>query len=292
MIDRLEKEYREFGPWILEIKSQEDVPDLFRRQYTFDSSVVCALKIPVPMDRRQAKKGMDFYRSVISFNRDEIQILEKSWTEINIKKISYINIRALKNMIDLLEAELTIYTEEENYSVRYSSVSEDIINNVIAIIRGRYLQNSESCRIMTEYKGEITDQLFRNLINISGEKEHLIPVNFQKSVPARKENMKLKDYIMLNYRFELQSYIFMRTEKELVAVNRNKGIRKKREVDYSYNYTFIPFSNIESVEFIPDPEFKEIYILNIKPGKALSLSFPVSKETINDFSEISDIYSY
>ena len=53
-MDRLEKEYREFGPWILEIKSADDVPDLFINYYTFSSSVECALKIPIPLDRRKA----------------------------------------------------------------------------------------------------------------------------------------------------------------------------------------------------------------------------------------------
>ena len=291
-IDRLEKEYREFGPWILEIKSEEDIPDLFRKQYSYSSDVECALKIPIPMDRRQAKKGMDFYRSIVSFNRAEIIILEKSWTEITEKKILYKDIKAVKNMIDLLEASLTLFTADENFSIKYSSVSEEIINNVITILRKKYSEDSDPCRIETEYEGKITDQLFRNLISISGKNYSLIPLSFQKTTTVKRENTSIKDYLLFNFKLELQSYIFMRTEKELVAVTRNMEIKKKRAVDYSYNYTYIPFSNIEFIDFIPEPEFPDIYILRISLSASASISFVTSGQTKKDFAEIIDIYSY
>ncbi len=132
-MDRLEKEYREFGPWILEIQSADDIPDLFMDSYEFSSSVECALKIPIALDRRKAEKGMNFYRSIVSFNIDEIIILENSEDSITEVKVPYSSIKAVKNMVDLLEAELTIFTENKNHSIKYNSVSEEMMKNVIEI---------------------------------------------------------------------------------------------------------------------------------------------------------------
>ena len=166
------------------------------------------------------------------------------------------------------------------------------MNKVIDILRNKYTVNSETCRIESEFTGKISDQLFRNLINISEKKEKLIPLSFQKTLPVKKTNRDIMDYILFNFSLELQSYIFMRTDKELVAVNRNREIKKKRAVDYSYNYTYIPFSNIKTAEFIPDPEFPGIYIFNIILENSKALSFITARQTKEDLNEIIDIYSF
>ena len=291
-MERLEKEYREFGPWIIEIKSEDDIPHLFANHFTYSSSVECALKIPIALERRKAAKGMDLYRSVVSFNTDEIIILEKTEEGITEIKVPYSSIKAVKNMVDLLEAVLTIFTENKNHSIKYNSISEEIMNNVIEIIREKYRLNTEDCRIETQFKGEVTDQLFRNLINLSRKKEEITAVSFQKTKNTKKVNMTLKDYILFNFNMELQSYIYLRTKKELIAVTRNKEIKKKRAVDYSYNYTYIPFSNIHSAVFVPDQDYKDIYRLKISLEKSDQLEFTASAQTKEDFTEILDIYSY
>ena len=291
-MDRLEKEYREFGPWILEIKTDEDVPDLFRNSYTFNDSVEAAIKIPIPLDRRQAKKGMDFYKSIVSFNKNELVILEKTEKGISSEVFSYDRIKAVKNMIDLLEAVITIYTDTKIHKIKYNSVSEDLMNKILDVLREKYAANTETCRIESEFTGEITDQLFRNLLNISARKDKLTALSFQKNLSVKKVNRSIKDYILFNFNLELQSYIFLRTDKEFIAVNRNREIKKKRAVDYSYNYTYIPFSNIKSAEFIPDPQFPDIYILNVSLENNTVLSFTTSKQTKEDLNEIIDIYSY
>ena len=117
-MDRLEKEYREFGPWILEIKTEDDVPDLFKNHYSFNDSVESAIKIPIPLDRRQAKKGMDFYKSIVSFNKDEVIILENTENGITNEHFSYSRIKAVKKMIDLLEAVLKIYTDNKEHRIK------------------------------------------------------------------------------------------------------------------------------------------------------------------------------
>ncbi len=285
-MDRYEKEYREFGPWILELKTDDDVPDLFRSCYKFDSSVECAVKIPIPLDRRQAEKGMDFYRSIVSFNKEEVVILEKAENGISTDVISYQSIKAFKNMIDLLEAELTLYTETKSCTIKYSSVSEDIMNRVIGILREKYIKESDHYNFSTEYRGKITDTLFRNLINDSNNKGAVTAVSFQETVPVKKDRLNIMDIVSLNFSLELQSYIFLKSEKELIAVNRNKEIKKRRAVDYSYNYTYIPFFNIKSAEFIPYPEFPDIYIFKISLKNSETLSFLCLKQTKTEFREI------
>ena len=229
---------------------------------------------------------MDLYRSVVSFNADEVIILEKSAEGIRREKIAYSSIKAVKNSVDLLEAALTIFTENKNHSIKYNSVSEEMMNDVIEIIRKKYRKHSEECRIETEFEGTITDQLFRNLINISGKKEKITAVSFQKTKKLKKINMTFQDYIHFNFNLELQGYIYLRTDKELIAINRNKEIKKKRAVDYSYNYTYIPFSNIHSAVFIPDPDYKDIYKLKVSLEKSDQIEFTSSGQTKEDFAEI------
>ena len=291
-MERLEKEYREFGPWILEIKSDDDVPDLFRKNYAYNNSVEIAIKIPIPLDRRQAKKGMDFYKSIVSFNKDEVSVFRKNRKEITSEHFSYDKIKAVKNMVDLLEAVMTIYSDGKIHTIKYNSVSEELMNKVLYTLRKKYIVNTEKCSIESEFKGEITDQLFRNLLKISSIKEKITPLSFQENLPVKKTNRNIKDVIFLNYNMELQSYIFFMTEKEFIAVNRNKEIKKKRAIDYSYNYTYIPFSNIKTAEFIPDAQFPGIYILCISLENSEKLNFTTSKQTKDDLNEIIDIYSY
>lgn len=66
-----------FGPWILPVRTPDDLPPLFRTA-TDLSGARLALKVPRPIERRDARAGMDLYDRLVLVRDDGIELLTRA----------------------------------------------------------------------------------------------------------------------------------------------------------------------------------------------------------------------
>lgn len=136
-------EYDRFGPWILEVSDIDPMPPVFSPYVIEEEQALLILKIPRPMERRDLSPGEHMYDYLVSLFDDRIEILVRDADEAVRFKLLYKNIVALKHSEDLLDGHMVIYTPEIAYDLPYSTVSVDLIRQVLDIIRERYTSSGE-----------------------------------------------------------------------------------------------------------------------------------------------------
>jgi DNA-binding MarR family transcriptional regulator len=130
------EEYNAYGPWIVKVTSEMDMPPRFRPFYAADKDAQILLKVPRKEDRRELRPGMDLYRDVIAlFDRgltlrrlgpDGIYTLEFPWDRI----------AAIGCENDLLKGIWTIYAADgSRVDLEYNRVSVDTINTATDFVR-------------------------------------------------------------------------------------------------------------------------------------------------------------
>lgn len=276
-MESLKKEYDNFGPWLLEVRCQEEVPPLFREHYTYHSDIKTAIKIPVHIERRNAKPGDILYRSLVSFSDKEVAIYELKGNTVSEKRIAYTSIHAIQNYNNLLKGELIIFTNSGKESIQYNTVSHKIIDDIVDFLRIEYLKYSEDFFKPHQECLEVTmSQLFQNILKEMEDKEKIYILAIQPNLYLEKLKKKWYEYITNIYnKYMLQNTMFLENGKELIIISRNQPIKRRMDADYSYVHTYIPFKNIQDVAVVKDENFTEIMQVKFKV-EAEVLSFFVN----------------
>jgi hypothetical protein len=263
----LDAEYNAFGPWILEVTEEYPVPPLFLPYYKENKSCLMLIKIPRNIDRRDAKPGMDLYDYVICMYETYGYILKRQGKEVEEIKFDYDQVESLENFKDLLLGILTIHLNNSRIIIPYNVVSQEIIDQLIKIIRDRYTNKKyekiESINRI-EYS-EVTETLYENIINkMNLQGDILYIMAFQPSVKITKNTrqlyQKLLEFIRSNL---LLSTLHLSDDRELLVISRGKPIRHLREAVYSYCITYIPIERINNVKFDKYEKYNNLLIVYI-----------------------------
>ncbi|MBN2618217.1 MAG: hypothetical protein JXR64_07905, partial [Spirochaetales bacterium] len=223
-----------------EIKSPEDIPPLFINHFTILENDYI-VKIPVDIERRNAKPGMDLYRLIIILRDDLILFLENNKGYVEKKELEYNNIISIKNNNNLLTANIELYTFTGIVEFEYNVVSQKIVDKIRDAIRGKII-HSQTTKI--DFK-EITlsadlSYFMNNLLKKISKNEIFKIIGFQdlKRLKRRKTNLVniIKDSILKPYK---NSILFLTNCREVVIISVTK--------DYEYSHIFIPIENISSI---------------------------------------------
>ena len=109
-MDQLKREYDQFGPWVLEIKNEDDIPQQYKNFTDTIMGGVFSFKVPVNIERCNLKPGMLLYQTVISLTEKAVIILHHSKRTAHRHKIRYDHILHLQYTTDLLFGELIFET--------------------------------------------------------------------------------------------------------------------------------------------------------------------------------------
>ena len=132
-------EYDHFGPWILEISDTDPVPGVFEPYIIQEDEPLLSLKIPRHEERRNLQPTDHLYDYLLSLYEDRMVILARDGNEAVRFSLAYAEIEAITHSEDLLNGHLIIYTPEIAYDLPYSTVSVDLVEKALDIIRTRYV---------------------------------------------------------------------------------------------------------------------------------------------------------
>lgn len=141
------KEYDAFGPWILVINEEYTMPPLFKSyEYLLDSAVMM-IKIPRHIEWRNANPNMHLYDSVIGVFKTHLLLLYRVGNNVKGRRVEYCEIQAKKSIQCLLLGKLILFTDTATINIEYNTVSENIITEVIELIRKLQNQKIFDCSL-------------------------------------------------------------------------------------------------------------------------------------------------
>lgn len=258
-----------FGPWILKISDTYPIPQLFKSYFEEYQSKkpLLFVKIPRNLDRQQIKGEIHLYEYVMAMYEDYIYLLKRAQNGVEESRISYSEIECVENFIDLLDGRLTIYLQDRKVEIKYNSVSEDIVVEIIELIRSKYTERVYSqAKMESLHLGSRMDDLYLTLLNKlekEGNKANLIAMQPNLKIKKTNDSMIKKLFQLIFYKKMLSS-VYLVTEKELIVINRGKKFKGFREAVYSYSHIYIPLENVLEIEKQSEEKYTNITKVEIK----------------------------
>lgn len=267
------REYDEFGPWIHEINSKEDIPKLFIPYCSEVDDALLLLKIPRNIERRKANPSMDLYDYVLGVYEEYLLILKRNSKNIEVIEINFKDVIAITNSRDILLGIVTFYLSKKIITFNYSVVSSDIIENLLKLIRERYVEKNDFIfKGLLDYnliKG--VDDLYINLLRQFAKPEDPFKVlAIQRSIKAIPiyTNITKKIIDLVNiYKENLhQNTMYLTNEKELLIVTRGKTFSRPNVSVHRYYFTYIPINRIVNIRYDCISEYGNIspFFIEIK----------------------------
>ena len=114
------QEYDAFGPWILPVRTTEDVPPLFRPAGVDVARSTVAFKVPRNVARRDAVPGMDLYDHLLALEGGALTVVSRTGDPgpgFTVRRVPAGAVAGVRDTVDLLDGRLAVY-DRDGGSVR------------------------------------------------------------------------------------------------------------------------------------------------------------------------------
>lgn len=259
-MDTLQTEYDAFGPWITIIKDDTAVPPQFSKEISLILNANYAFKIPRTIDRRDVNLGMPLYNSVIAVYDDKLILLAREESEIKTSTIFYNQIQYIQSLRNLLFGELLIVSNNKEYAIHYNPLSHDIIEKLVSDLREKYYTKSAHIDMETlDEHINVQTPIFRNILLNDMANEEVKLIEYQPFLELIRQKPSTLDFLIDLYsKPVLQDSLFLTNGKELIILNREKEVKREKEIDYGYKKTFIPLDYITGLSLSTDTSISNL----------------------------------
>lgn len=142
-MNNLRKEYYEFGPWLTEIKGEEDITHQFTCLKDEILASELAVKIPVDKEWRQVKEGELLYDTVVTVDREGLgcyRIIDESAYSC---KMSFGDIVSIHMKEDILSCDMVVATSAERLHFGYIPIPIDTSEKFIELVKTGYQNHQQ-----------------------------------------------------------------------------------------------------------------------------------------------------
>ncbi len=290
-------EFDSFGPWILEIKDKHKLPPLFAAYAELTASAHMLFKIPRGIERRKANPDMHLYDMVIGIFTGKILILQRCNDSVKERWIELNDIKYITVTETLLSGRLIFYTGDNDITIKYNTVSHEIITRFLTLLRRlQYRDNFELTLQEINFKTANIDILYYNLLREMKitEPESKFIAYQPNFVTPLKISLWKKLYSRISMIKCYASTVFLVNSTELIIIDRSTQVRKGKDSSYSYTFTYIPLMNITALTLEDIVASQQIKSLTIKlSGYILDFYLNSAEEGVTRLSQtISNIDNY
>jgi len=283
-MDKLQQEFNAFGPWIVEIEKESEIPPQFKKAAATILEANFSFKIPRDIERRDLKAGMPLYNQVIGIYDTDLKIFTRTKSAFELEVVEYSKIQYIQIIRDLLYGELMILADDEEYSFHFNPVSYDIVEKVVTILRKNYYTKGNVIDLDQIVEHEhVETPIFRNLLAQELKTEAVKMIEYHPFIELERQKVSKLAYLKDMFgKPVLQDSLFLTNGKELIILSRVKEIKRERETDYGYKRTFIPLTYIQSVTVSDDAVIGNLKNLELHIGQSI---FTIKLEKDRDISE-------
>lgn len=134
------EEYDGFGPWILPVRTADDVPPLFRPRNLDPAGAHMALKVPRSIERRDASPGMDLYDHLLLLDQDSLTVLSRdtgfSGRGFTERRVLLTELAGIRDSVDLLAGRLVVATRDGAVlELTYNGSASDTVGRLVAALQ-------------------------------------------------------------------------------------------------------------------------------------------------------------
>lgn len=244
-----ELEYHRFGPWLLEITQEEELPPQYLEKKELILSARLSFKVPVNQDRIKMQAGMLLYKSVVSIFEDHLMILSREIENIEATTIPFKDIIYIAQGGELLINYISIVTTQQEYRINYHSVSFELTRKVIGMLREGIMKSVSQRPIKTlEDERMFQLPLYRSLQN----RETLdLPIKILAHQKGAKVKFRDKKNIFNQFkRFKVHELMVATNNKELMIASSDIDRKKRSTVDYSHKIIYAKLESITNIAIV------------------------------------------
>jgi len=140
-------EYDRFGPWIDEVRVEDDVPRLYRDHPIDLGAARLVLKVPRNITRRDATPDMDLYDHLLVLGAGQLTVLSRRVAPrerrgpvpsgYDARTVAIDEVVAIRDVVSMLDGRLTILTRDgQELSLGYNGSGRRSIAQLVDALRG------------------------------------------------------------------------------------------------------------------------------------------------------------
>lgn len=285
-----DKEYAAFGPWIYEIDEEHEMPPIFKEHFTQDNNHTILFKIPINMERRSLKPGMQMYDYVIGAYSDYVFIMKRNGDEVISRKVYYSEIAAIENSIDILLGTCIIYLNSELYCINYNAVSKDIMDKLVEIVRKNMEETefdlSDYNKSLSEYNSSIGFSNIYALLLKNIENIRFLAYQHKQRIKYKTGKLleRVAGFILLP---ELTEWMILATSKDLIIVSCGKSINFRNFPVHKRTYLHVPYKSITAISVEYDESYKDVLQYEFAAGNnSFIIKTIAQNSSINELNSI------
>ncbi len=264
--DEDREEYNAYGPWVVEVKTEADMPPSFRSFYEADKGAKMLLKLPRREERRELRPGMNLYRAVIALRENGLTLREMVDDKVASRDVGWDEIVAIRCRNDLLMGHWTLLLGDgSEIDQRFNRVSSDIMNQATDFVRA-HLTTADALAGEEDPVIEIpqSEVFFGSVLQEMTRRgpEPVVPLHFEPPKPPARGRGKASTST---------GVLIIRMPGELVIVSRDEAQRDLEGPSYASNDLFLPLNRITAFAMDrPQPGDKMPYpLLSLHLGRQL-----------------------
>lgn len=263
-------EYDAFGPWVLPVAVDDEVPRAFR-EYPFDfagSSMV--IKIPRDIARREASPAMHLYDRMLVVDGIGLAVLERTDESFTVTTVPFEAIAAVEVGNELLEGWFSVYgTDGTHVTIPFNGSSRPAITRVAdrlmetPVVQPGGVRRSDELAI--DALGPADTALVSDYRDATQRRELRLFASEAGSVPPSRESVLAR---IGRPRRRLSGIVLSGTDHELVVVSRRLGLRASVKPDLSSRELVIRRDRITGVTTSVNPLIKDVTTATVEAGTA------------------------
>ncbi|BCY10842.1 hypothetical protein [Actinoplanes sp. L3-i22] len=134
------KEFDAFGPWIVPVRTVDEVPRLFRAAELEPAAFRLVLKVPRNIERRDANPAMDLYDVLIAVGDELLTVLTRTASGYATVRLPFDRIVAIEDSVRMLDGRYTLHTlDGPPIAIRYNGSSRPLVLELTRLLRESYL---------------------------------------------------------------------------------------------------------------------------------------------------------
>ncbi len=247
-----QREYDGFGPWILEVKTSEDMPLRFKDHWETQQTARYLLKIPRDAERRFVRPGMDLYPVMLAIYPDRLVHLAQKGTEIVETVILLAELRAVQVFRALLAGVLTLWRDNnQSFVINYNAVSQPLMEELADYIRQGFPLvehgKNSGARVApgtTRVLPDFEDFYFTSLLKNQRRRRPDARLVYCEAAGRRCRDRQGK-------RARFQGLLVLETDSELTVITRGQSSRRAGEGAFVGLASHIPWVTIRSWALVP-----------------------------------------
>jgi hypothetical protein len=262
-------EYDAFGPWIHEIREEEEIPRLYR-DYPIDlTHAALTIKIPRQIERRDATPSMDLYDALLSVGPEKLTVLTRRGRRYDFRDLPYPEIQGITSIVDLLDGHLVLSADDGAVDIRFNASSSEIVDHFVALLRERYLtpQQQGAGRPPKIHPPDVERELQLLYRRACAEDRcHTIGVQ-RRHVVTPLDRSLVSRAVARAWPTTLQTSIFALGADELQVLHRGMPFHVGFKPVHATARTLLPLERIAGVETRPSPLHEGVTSLVVRVGR-------------------------